>query len=79
MPDFELQNRLVTNAEYLEFMEAGGYQRLPPLAGRGLGPGPSGGLGRRRCTGCAGPERPVAALHAPRPAAAGAGRARHAR
>lgn len=24
--DFELQNRLVTNAEYLEFMEAGGYR-----------------------------------------------------
>ncbi|UYZ63602.1 ergothioneine biosynthesis protein EgtB [Hymenobacter weizhouensis] len=26
--DFELQNRLVTNAEYLEFMEAGGYQNF---------------------------------------------------
>ena len=25
LPDFELQNRLVTNAEYLQFMEAGGY------------------------------------------------------
>ncbi len=26
VPDFELQDRLVTNGEYLEFMEAGGYE-----------------------------------------------------
>ena len=27
--DFELANRLVTNAEYLEFMESGGYEHSP--------------------------------------------------
>ncbi|UPL47824.1 ergothioneine biosynthesis protein EgtB [Hymenobacter sublimis] len=33
--DFELQNRLVTNAEYLEFMEAGGYRDFRYWLGEG--------------------------------------------
>ncbi|MFD2785170.1 ergothioneine biosynthesis protein EgtB [Hymenobacter rubripertinctus] len=33
--DFELQNRLVTNAEYLEFMEAGGYRDFRFWLGEG--------------------------------------------
>ncbi|WP_246285075.1 ergothioneine biosynthesis protein EgtB [Hymenobacter lapidiphilus] len=33
--DFELQNRLVTNAEYLEFMAAGGYQDFRYWLGEG--------------------------------------------
>ncbi|QIX60358.1 ergothioneine biosynthesis protein EgtB [Hymenobacter sp. BT18] len=33
--DFELQNRLVTNAEYLEFVEAGGYQDFRFWMGEG--------------------------------------------
>ncbi|MBC8082960.1 MAG: ergothioneine biosynthesis protein EgtB [Hymenobacter sp.] len=33
--DFELQNRLVTNGEYLEFMAAGGYQDFRPWLGEG--------------------------------------------
>ncbi|NVO84356.1 ergothioneine biosynthesis protein EgtB [Hymenobacter terrestris] len=33
--DFELQNRLVTNAEYLEFMAAGGYQNFRYWLGDG--------------------------------------------
>lgn len=34
-PDFELQNRLVTNGEYLAFMEAGGYQDFRYWLGEG--------------------------------------------
>ncbi|MET4109115.1 ergothioneine biosynthesis protein EgtB [Hymenobacter sp. UYP22] len=33
--DFELQNRLITNAEYLEFMEAGGYRDFRYWLGEG--------------------------------------------
>ncbi|QJX45427.1 ergothioneine biosynthesis protein EgtB [Hymenobacter taeanensis] len=33
--DFELQNRLVTNAEFLEFIEAGGYQNFRYWMGEG--------------------------------------------
>ncbi|RSK49072.1 ergothioneine biosynthesis protein EgtB [Hymenobacter rigui] len=33
--DFELQNRLVTNSEYLEFMEAGGYRNFQYWLGEG--------------------------------------------
>ncbi|GAA4384302.1 ergothioneine biosynthesis protein EgtB [Hymenobacter koreensis] len=33
--DFELQNRLVTNAEYLQFMAAGGYQDFRHWLGEG--------------------------------------------
>ncbi|MBG8551981.1 ergothioneine biosynthesis protein EgtB [Hymenobacter guriensis] len=33
--DFELQNRLVTNAEFLEFVEAGGYQNFRYWMGEG--------------------------------------------
>ncbi|RSK31699.1 ergothioneine biosynthesis protein EgtB [Hymenobacter metallilatus] len=33
--DFELQNRLVTNGEYLEFMEAGGYRNFQHWLGEG--------------------------------------------
>jgi ergothioneine biosynthesis protein EgtB len=33
--DFELQNRLVTNAEFLEFIEAGGYQDFRYWMGEG--------------------------------------------
>ncbi|WP_193415740.1 ergothioneine biosynthesis protein EgtB [Hymenobacter coccineus] len=35
VPDFELQNRLVTNAEYLEFVEAGGYRDFRHWLGEG--------------------------------------------
>ena len=35
LADFELQNRLVTNAEYLQFMEAGGYDDFRYWMGEG--------------------------------------------
>jgi ergothioneine biosynthesis protein EgtB len=35
LSDFELQNRLVTNGEYLEFVEAGGYQDFRFWMGEG--------------------------------------------
>ncbi|WP_375419302.1 ergothioneine biosynthesis protein EgtB [uncultured Hymenobacter sp.] len=35
LADFELQNRLVTNAEYLQFIEAGGYQDFRFWMGEG--------------------------------------------
>lgn len=35
VPPFELQNRLVTNGEFLEFMEAGGYQQFQFWLGEG--------------------------------------------
>ena len=34
-PDFELQNRLVSNGEYLQFMEAGGYRDFRYWLGEG--------------------------------------------
>ena len=35
LADFELQNRLVTNGEYLTFVEAGGYQQFQHWMGEG--------------------------------------------
>lgn len=35
VPDFELQNRLVTNAEYLEFVQVGGYRDFRHWLGEG--------------------------------------------
>ncbi len=42
---FELQNRLVTNAEYLEFMEAGGYRDFRYWLGEGWDLAQAAGLG----------------------------------